>query len=662
MLETITCTSIFVLWYVYDGYLRLLKLMAQGRGVRDDRPLADELPMLTVLLTVHNEADVVAGRVENILACEYAYDRLEVIVASDGSTDGTDQIVRQIADPRVRLVRPEIRGGKSAAQNEAIAQAQGEIIVFTDAGTRFDKNCLAELSSPFSQPEVGGVAGHLLFTTVADDCISTSQGYYWSYELQLRQLEGKLGILAVAAGACMAIRKQLFRPMDPATGEDCILPLDVVAQGFKFSYAANALAYDCMENNWRGELRTRARMTLRNWIGTWSRPALLNPIRRPGYAFALWSHKILRWLSPLFLLCMTIGIATLSLSRDAVLWDFLFAAVAGFYALAVVGAIAQLRGRQVPIAGTAWAFVLANVGFLLGLCQWTVKRRITGYRDTTARQAATHAKTTIADGDPKVAHFMEDSRMTSTTSEEQRILQTYAQRDASGKRDLYRWDRADCRFIEYRKRLSWSRALRKSGFGRLDEIDILDVGCGDGAWLRMMLEWGAAPARLHGIDLLEDRIEAARRKSPMTMNFQCGNSWPLPYADRSMDLVTTSTVFSSILDATSRSHLADEMRRVLKPGGRVIIYDFIISHPRNRSTIGIGRGEIRRMFPTLALQQSYRLTLAPPLSRVLAPWATWLVYFLECALPILCTHRLHVLAWEKTSNAERDAAAVREVA
>ena len=134
--------------------------------------------------------------------------------------------------------------------------------------------------------------------------------------------------------------------------------------------------------------------------------------------------------------------------------------------LAAIGAVAQLRERQVPIAWTARTFVLANVGFMLGLCQWTMKWRITGYRDTTARQAATHAKTTIADVNPKVARFEEESRMTSTTSEEQRILHTYAQRDASGKRDLYRWDQADCRFIEYRKRLCWSRALRKSGFGR----------------------------------------------------------------------------------------------------------------------------------------------------------------------------------------------------
>ena len=176
----------------------------------------------------------------------------------------------------------------------------GPVVIFTDAGSRFEPDFIRRIVAVFSDPSVGAADGHLLFTSDNDNQIAQSQGFYWRYELSLREAESRLGILAVASGACLAVRKQVFRRMDLSIGEDCIVPLDVVTQGLRVVHVPEAIAYDAMENDPEREFRTRVRMTLRNWQGTWSRPQLLNPYKYPGYAFALWSHKLFRWLSPFF--------------------------------------------------------------------------------------------------------------------------------------------------------------------------------------------------------------------------------------------------------------------------------------------------------------------------------------------------------------------------
>ncbi len=229
------------------------------------------------------------------------------------------------------------------------------------------------------------------------------------------------------------------------------------------------------------------------------------------------------------------------------------------------------------------------------------------------------------------------------TQETTRIRSVYAQRDAGGKRALYSWNAPGAALVEYRKRHVWARALDAAALPNLNDLQVLDVGCGDGAWLRMLLEWGARADRLHGIDLLDDRILAARAKSTPGIDFECGSGWPLPYADNALDLTAASTVFSSILDPQARLQLGRQISRVTKPGGCIMLYDFIVSHPQNPHTTGIGRREIKRIFPGLEIEQSHCLTLLPPLSRKLTPLAPWFAHTLECALPFLCTHRLFVL-------------------
>jgi len=222
-----------------------------------------------------------------------------------------------------------------------------------------------------------------------------------------------------------------------------------------------------------------------------------------------------------------------------------------------------------------------------------------------------------------------------------RIRDVYARRDASGKNRLYGWNRPDELLSQYLLRSAAAKALTQNGLEDLSGIDCLDVGCGTGGWLRLLMEWGATPSRLHGVDLLPDRIEKARLVSPQ-IEFSVSNGWPLHFGDATMDLVSANTVFSSILDAEARVMLAKEMVRVLRPSGLLLIYDFRISDPRNRDTVGIGTNEIRRLFPGMDVKFK-TVSLAPPLQRPLVKWSPLLAHAVEALMPVLRTHVLCTL-------------------
>lgn len=371
-----------LLIYVFGGYLQVLRLAAcigSGRADEIERDeTAGDWPNVTVLITAHNEEAVIEEKIRNVLSCSYPRSRLEVLVASDGSTDRTDELVWRFEEPEVRLFRVPVRSGKTGAQNQATEVIRGDIIIFTDADTRFEPGLLEALVGPFVNPAVGGADGRVLLSRVPGSYVSENQGRYWSYELRLRETESRLGILAVAAGACMAVRRDLFRPIDPAYGEDCIVPLDVVLQGRRMVHVPEAIARDRMPHELGAEFTSRVRMTVRNWRGTWSRLALLNPFRHPGYAFALWSHKVLRWLSPFFLVTMTVCAAILAF--DSLVYQIAVAGLLAFYLAGALGWLAEAHDWRLPVVRSVFSFLLANAGFLVGVLLALSGRRITAYR------------------------------------------------------------------------------------------------------------------------------------------------------------------------------------------------------------------------------------------------------------------------------------------
>jgi SAM-dependent methyltransferase len=177
--------------------------------------------------------------------------------------------------------------------------------------------------------------------------------------------------------------------------------------------------------------------------------------------------------------------------------------------------------------------------------------------------------------------------------------------------------------------------------------DILEVGCGSGRWLREFIQWGADPARVHGVDVLPDKIEQARLRCPTAVDLQTVNGAELPFADASFDLMLQSTVFTSILDTGVRHRVAAEMRRVLRPSGLILWYDFSVPHRANPDVRAVTRAELRTLFPGCSIRVG-RVTLAPPIARAVAP-RSWVCCTALNGLPFLRTHLLAAIRVDRAA-------------
>jgi ubiquinone/menaquinone biosynthesis C-methylase UbiE len=180
--------------------------------------------------------------------------------------------------------------------------------------------------------------------------------------------------------------------------------------------------------------------------------------------------------------------------------------------------------------------------------------------------------------------------------------------------------------------------LSRYGVGSLEGKRVLEIGCGTGYWLRAFLQWGALPENVFGIDLLPERIEQARKLCPPAVHLECGDAAALAFPGNSFDIVLQSTVFTSVLDQEIRQRIAEEMLRVLEPGGLVLWYDFFVDNPQNPDVRGVRKNEIRKLFPGCQIHIR-RITLAPPIGRLVGPYSPF-VYMLLSVTKVLCTHYL----------------------
>jgi ubiquinone/menaquinone biosynthesis C-methylase UbiE len=216
--------------------------------------------------------------------------------------------------------------------------------------------------------------------------------------------------------------------------------------------------------------------------------------------------------------------------------------------------------------------------------------------------------------------------------EEERIRRAYAKRETSRYSHFNPAHSLTVHEIE----IQLLELLRRKRRTNLSGLKILEVGCGSGHWLRRMIEWGAAPANVFGVDLLDDRIAAAREISPQNTNLICTSATELDFRDAEFDIVSQFIMFSSILDRPTKKKIAEEMLRVVKPAGLIIWFDYFVSNPRNPDVRGIAKNEITELFPGSEVSLK-RVLLAPPIARAIAPYSQILCSALS-RVPLLCTH------------------------
>ena len=360
-MEFLFWLSVVALVYTYVGYPVLLWGVSRLRSRAVKR--GDYTPTVSVIITAYNEARDLRAKLENTLALDYPRDKLEIIVASDCSTDATDDIVREFASCGVRLHRQPERRGKTSAQNAAVELAHGEIILFSDATSLYQPDVLRVMMPNFADPDVGCVGGKLIYVDEAGTAIGDGARSYWNYEVFLKEHESRVWSLIGVSGCLYAVRRSAYVPLYAEACSDFIIATKMVEQGLRTIYEPAALCTEETNRQTGKELNMRIRVITQTYTDLKRHWHVMNPFRYGFYAVQLFSHKVMRYLVPLFLI--VIFTASAGLRQESVFYALMFWAQAVFYGLAALGAFSEELGYKHRLLSLPHYFVLANLASLL---------------------------------------------------------------------------------------------------------------------------------------------------------------------------------------------------------------------------------------------------------------------------------------------------------
>jgi biofilm PGA synthesis N-glycosyltransferase PgaC len=363
----------FLFWIsallIAHTYVLYPLILIAVNAVRPRRPASvagGTLPRVTVAVPLYNEEAVVEAKIRNLEACEYPADRLEILLGSDGSRDRTNAILEGGTwGPATRFAIFPQRRGKAALLNDLVASSTSDVIVFSDANATFAPDTLLRLTAPYQAADVGAVVGEL---TLESDRTAggRGEGLYWRYENLLKRLESNISTTIGAVGPIYSIRRPLYCPLPTHTAvmDDFVIPTDAIRQGYRVVYEPSALAFERPSNSVHGEFRRKARIGASNIQGV---PRFL-PVLSPRYgfaAFALWSHKVLRWFVPVLLLVMLatgLVLAPGSPFFTAVVW-----LEAAFVSVALLGVALESLHVKAGALGLPYYFIATNLALLVGL-------------------------------------------------------------------------------------------------------------------------------------------------------------------------------------------------------------------------------------------------------------------------------------------------------
>jgi cellulose synthase/poly-beta-1,6-N-acetylglucosamine synthase-like glycosyltransferase len=357
MSEFLFISAFFLLVYIYAGYPLCAILLARllPRPVRT----ADYQPSITVIIAAYNEKLHIAATITNKLQQDYPADKLEIIVVSDGSTDGTDEIVKSITSDRLRLIRQEPRQGKTAALNLAIGHAKGEIIIFSDANSIYRNDGIRHIVSNFADPSVGYVTGKMLYTHADGSPIGTGCSAYMHYENFIRQQESRFNSIVGVDGGIDAVRKSLYRPMNADQLPDFVQPLNVIEQGYRVIYEPRAILNEAALADQQAEYKMRVRVSLRALWALLDKRKLMNPLRFPLFSWQLISHKLLRYTAWIPLAYMLL-VNPLLLNAGPFYQSMMLLQIVS-YLCAYAGYRLRDRNHNLFVLSAAYYFVLINL-------------------------------------------------------------------------------------------------------------------------------------------------------------------------------------------------------------------------------------------------------------------------------------------------------------
>lgn len=370
-----------LLFYVYAGYPLLLALV--GLFVRRHRPGTGYTPPISVLIAAYNEEEAIERKIQQTLALEYPKEKLEVLVLSDCSTDRTDEIVKAFPDSRVRLVRMPERRGKTFAQNVGVKEAAGDVIIFSDATAIYHPKALLYLACNYHDFTVGAVSGrYQYFDPGQQSPTGLGSMAFWSYENLIKKMQSRIRTITGCCGCIYSVRKEAYTELPADIISDLVQPLQAIGKGYRVLFEDRALAYEETTQSTGEEFSMRVRVVTRAMRGLLSVSDLLKPWKFAWPAFQLWSHKIMRWMVPLFLIVLLIANVILI---DSPFYKFTLAAQLFFYAAALLNILLPLHRQWKPL-GIPLFFCTLNAAALVSMFEICRGRKYVTWQTVRARR------------------------------------------------------------------------------------------------------------------------------------------------------------------------------------------------------------------------------------------------------------------------------------
>ena len=367
IVEILFWSSLFLIFYAYIGYpllITLLSLLVNNKVKQKDIE-----PFVTLLITAFNEEKDIADKLKNSLALDYPKDKFEILVASDGSTDATDEIVRSFENNEegvpVVLHRVEGRVGKTATQNSAVKASRGEIIIFSDAASMYDRNAIRAFVRNYADSDVGAVSGMYTYEVTEGASTGLATRIFWNLENFIKSRQTKIKTITGCCGCIYSLRRELYTDLPASIISDLVEPLMILQKGYRIVFEPQANALEETAGKSADEFKMRIRVIVRGMTGMLYARKLYNPFKYPFVAFQLISHKVMRWLVPVF--CIIALVTNAFLAHSSGFYAVLFAGQILFYLMACIGFFLEKRGINKKIFYLPLYFCIVNIAALISM-------------------------------------------------------------------------------------------------------------------------------------------------------------------------------------------------------------------------------------------------------------------------------------------------------
>ncbi len=384
-LKIIFWLFLFIIFYAYLGYGILLYLLVKIKETfrlgRKPQKIPDYEPEVTLFVAAYNEKDYVDEKVKNGFELDYPREKVRQVWVTDGSDDGTPDILKKYKDQGVEVYHEDARGGKIGAMNRGVKFVKTPIVIFSDGNTTLGKESIRRIVDMFADPKVGCVSGEKRIYQKDKDAAAGTEGIYWKYESTLKKWDARLYSVVGAAGELFAVRRELFEEVEKDTLlDDFIVSLRIAKKGYTIQYDPEAYAIETASANVKEELKRKVRISAGGIQSIIRLKALLNPFKYGLLSFQYISHRVLRWtLAPLGLLLILLANAGITAMEGFLnfesIYTWLFWAQILFYAAALIGWALENRQIKIKLLFIPYYFFIMNLSVYMGLKRYLKKQQ-----------------------------------------------------------------------------------------------------------------------------------------------------------------------------------------------------------------------------------------------------------------------------------------------